>query len=254
MALYPATLSEEEIQSHFSGSQPSGGSETTTFVYDGDGNRVLKTENGETLLYVNQYYEKNLTTGEETSHYYLGGREIAYRNNDGLKYVHQDHLSGTSLTTDSSGTLVAQVEYFPFGEIRSEIGLLDTDKLFTGQRLDGTGLYYYNARYYDPTIGRFISADTIVPDWTNPQSLNRYSYCLNNPLRYTDPSGNMSDEEYERLEEHYQSMITTFTPLAKAMEKMSNILVYSPEVLQAYKAAAAFYRMQVLHYEIMLND
>ena len=48
---------------------------------------------------------------------------------------------------------------------------------------------YKCARYYDPEIGRFISADTIVPDPTNPQSLNRYSYCLNNPLKYIDPSG-----------------------------------------------------------------
>jgi RHS repeat-associated protein len=61
--------------------------------------------------------------------------------------------------------------------------------LFTGQRLDGTGLYYYNARYYDPTIGRFISADTVIQNPANPQCLNRYSYCLNNPLKYTDPSG-----------------------------------------------------------------
>jgi hypothetical protein len=45
------------------------------------------------------------------------------------------------------------------------------------------------ARYYDPTIGRFISPDTIVPAPANPQSLNRYSYCLNNPLKYVDPSG-----------------------------------------------------------------
>ena len=60
---------------------------------------------------------------------------------------------------------------------------------FTGQRLDTTGLYYYGARYYDPTIGRFISPDTIVPSYMNPQSFNRYSYCLNNPLKYTDPSG-----------------------------------------------------------------
>jgi len=59
----------------------------------------------------------------------------------------------------------------------------------TGQRLDSTGLYYYNARYYDPTIGRFISPDTIIRDPANPQCFNRYSYCLNNPLKYTDPSG-----------------------------------------------------------------
>jgi RHS repeat-associated protein len=63
------------------------------------------------------------------------------------------------------------------------------DKLFTGQRLDGTGLYYYGARYYDASIGRFISADTIVQSPGNPQTLNRYSYCLNNPLAYIDPTG-----------------------------------------------------------------
>jgi RHS repeat-associated protein len=65
------------------------------------------------------------------------------------------------------------------------------EKKFTGQRLDSaTGLYYYGAKYYDPEIGRFISADTIVPSVANPQSLNRYSYAVNNPLRYTDPTGN----------------------------------------------------------------
>ena len=72
---------------------------------------------------------------------------------------------------------------------RTTFGTVPTDKKFTGQRLDSTGLYYYNARYYDSTIGRFISADTIVPDPANPQTLNRYSYVLNNPLKYTDPTG-----------------------------------------------------------------
>jgi RHS repeat-associated protein len=68
-------------------------------------------------------------------------------------------------------------------------GSMPTDKKFTGQRLDGTGLYYYNARYYDPEIGRLISPDTLVPNPTNPQAFNRYSYVLNNPLKYIDPSG-----------------------------------------------------------------
>ena len=60
---------------------------------------------------------------------------------------------------------------------------------FTGQRLDATGLYYYNARYYDATIGRFISPDTVIQNPANPQTLNRYSYCVNNPLNRTDPTG-----------------------------------------------------------------
>jgi RHS repeat-associated protein len=55
--------------------------------------------------------------------------------------------------------------------------------------LDTTGLYFYNARYYDPAIGRFISADSIIPHFGDSQSLNRYSYCLNNPLKYIDPNG-----------------------------------------------------------------
>jgi RHS repeat-associated protein len=76
-----------------------------------------------------------------------------------------------------------------FGDCLQSQGTLGTDKLFTGQRLDETGLYYYNARYYDATIGRFISPDTIVPDFANPQTLNRYSYCISNPLKLVDPSG-----------------------------------------------------------------
>ncbi|MGC9397236.1 MAG: RHS repeat-associated core domain-containing protein [Anaerolineae bacterium] len=59
------------------------------------------------------------------------------------------------------------------------------------------GLYFYNARYYDPALGRFIQADTIVPSPANPQSLNRYAYTLNNPLRYTDPTGHIEENESE---------------------------------------------------------
>ena len=65
---------------------------------------------------------------------------------------------------------------------------------FTGHRHNNTGtndlgLIYMNARYYMPGIGRFISADTIVPEPANPQSFNRYAYALNNPIKYNDPSG-----------------------------------------------------------------
>lgn len=68
---------------------------------------------------------------------------------------------------------------------------MDVPYKYTGKELDSTtGLYYYEARYYDPTLGRFISADTIVPNPRDPQDLNRYTYVGNNPFRYTDPTGN----------------------------------------------------------------
>ncbi|MBU0707298.1 RHS repeat-associated core domain-containing protein, partial [Patescibacteria group bacterium] len=60
-----------------------------------------------------------------------------------------------------------------------------TDYKFTGKELDAsTGLYYYSARYYDPDLGRFISPDSIVQAPYDPQTLNRYSYCRNNPVKY----------------------------------------------------------------------
>jgi len=77
-----------------------------------------------------------------------------------------------------------------------------TDKLFTGQReMEGLGIYHYGARFYSPKLGRFLSADTIVPGYANPQNLNRFSYVLNNPLRYTDPTGHWVNETNDPFEE-----------------------------------------------------
>jgi RHS repeat-associated protein len=157
-----------------------------TITWDAENRPVSVSENGETVLYINKYFEVNLSTSTSTSYYYLGDRLIAMSENSTLKYVHQDHLAGTSLMTDSSGGSLGVIKFYPYGEAR--FGSVPTDKKFTGQRLDSTGLYYYGARYYDPAIGRFISADTVVPSPTNPQNLNRYSYALNNPLKYTDPT------------------------------------------------------------------
>jgi RHS repeat-associated protein len=116
---------------------------------------------------------------------------IAVRKGTTLSYILQDHLGSTSVTADSSGAAASTIAYLPFGSTRSSTSTQPTDRLFTSQILDTTGLYYYGARYYDPGIGRFISPDTVVQDFTNPQTLNRYSYCLNNPLKYTDPSGHI---------------------------------------------------------------
>lgn len=79
--------------------------------------------------------------------------------------------------------------YDAWGNLRVKGTGLPTDVGYTGQRLDATGLMYYRARYYDPSLNRFVSADTLVPDGKNPQAFNRYAYGLNNPVKYTDPTG-----------------------------------------------------------------
>jgi RHS repeat-associated protein len=118
----------------------------------------------------------------------------------GVTYLHGDHLGSTSLTTSGAApaTIVAQARYLPFGGTRWESGTTPTDFQFTGQRKEAAfGLYDYNARYYAPLIGRFVSADTVVPGASNPQALNRYAYTFNNPLKYTDPSGHCAKEDRE---------------------------------------------------------
>jgi len=108
-------------------------------------------------------------------------------------WLHGDHLGSTSLTTDEDGDVVARQLYYPFGETRWVTGTLQTDFSYTGQRDDAyTQLYQMGVRWYDGRIGRWTSADTIVPYPANPQSLNRYSYVYNNALRYVDPSGHQS--------------------------------------------------------------
>lgn len=101
--------------------------------------------------------------------------------------------------------------HYAYGNVRTPApttpcrGALPTDYTFTGQRRDASaGLMYYGARYYDATLGRFVSADTVVPNAGNPQSLNRYAYTLNNPVRYTDPTGHFTDEEIQKsLKDEY---------------------------------------------------
>jgi RHS repeat-associated protein len=114
-------------------------------------------------------------------------------------FYHKDHLGSSTAMTDKDGAKKETTEYVPFGGVRDHTGIVVTSYRFTDQELDvETGLYNYDARLYDPLIGRFISPDSIVPNIYNPQYLNRYSYCLNNPLIYVDPSGHEagdSDEE-----------------------------------------------------------
>ena len=136
------------------------------------------------------HYEEEVTDGTTTaiSHYSFGGLRIAVKRGSTLYHLHGDHLGSTSLTTAGS-TVEASRTYYAYGSERAATGDLQTDRTFTGQKRDATGLMYYNARYYDPALGTFVSPDSLVPGAGRVVDYNRFAYVRNNPLRYTDPTG-----------------------------------------------------------------
>ncbi len=167
---------------------------STNFTYDGAGARVAKTKSGYTQIYIGKLYTCNAE--ECMQNIFAGSTRIAQKvaGTDNIIYFHPDHLGSTSIVTNATGSVTENIQYFPFGETRQDYVPLNggdpTSYKYTSQEFDAeTSLYYYNARYYNPVMGRFISADTIVPDPRNPQAFNRYSYVQNNPLRYVDPEG-----------------------------------------------------------------
>ncbi|MDY6954783.1 MAG: RHS repeat-associated core domain-containing protein, partial [Thermodesulfobacteriota bacterium] len=162
---------------------------TTQFVYDGKGTRAKKVVSGGSITYyVGKHFE--IKDSDTIKYVFAGNTRIAKITASDIYYYHKDHLGSSAVMTDATGAQVEATEYMAFGGQRDHTGTEVTDYKYTGQELDtSTGLYNYRARLYDPLIGRFISPDTIVQGPSDPQTLNRYSYCRNNPLIYVDPSG-----------------------------------------------------------------
>ncbi|MBU7047927.1 MAG: RHS repeat-associated core domain-containing protein, partial [Theionarchaea archaeon] len=162
------------------------------YIYDGDGKRIQTIEDSKSTTYIysglNILYEEN-TTGTALYIYGPTGRlakRTTINNESSTFYYHADHQGSTRLVTDESKFIVTDVTYEPFGEstITGEESFL-----YTGKEKDTIDLYYYGARYYDPETGRFITRDSLAGKKALPQSLNRYTYCLNNSIKYTDPAG-----------------------------------------------------------------
>jgi RHS repeat-associated protein len=131
-----------------------------------------------------------------TKYYYAGSQRIAMRTNGTLNYLLGDHLGSTSLTTNASGQIVSELRYKAWSETRYSSGTTPTKYTYTGQysNMSDFGLMFYNARWYDPTLGRFAQADTIIPNAGDSQAWDHYAYASNNPVRYNDPSGHCSGD------------------------------------------------------------
>jgi RHS repeat-associated protein len=126
-------------------------------------------------------------------YYYAGGQRVAMRQGSStLYFLLTDHLGSTAITATSGGGWYSELRYYPWGGTRYSTGTTPTSYRYTGQREAEVGLYYYGARFYDPALGRFIQADTIIPNPGDPPSFDRFAYVRNSPLNYIDPSGHLS--------------------------------------------------------------
>ncbi len=142
----------------------------------------------------------NISLTHERKYYSAGSGPLAMRVNGVLYFILGDHLGSTSISTHANGQLHSETKYMPYGETRLATGQSPTDIGFTGQRaVVGIGLMFYNARWYDASLGRFVEADTILPGAGNPLAFDRYMYVFGNPLRYSDPSGHFTEEDIPLL-------------------------------------------------------
>ncbi len=190
------------------------GSLLYAYTYDHTGRRVRKIDfiNNVSSIYVSGNYEitqykdstvftKNVlgqngliaTVSHSESNDTSAGSEVKGLPTSGVLYFHQDHIGNTKLTTSITGTEQSRLTYQPYGQIYEPAtdGPDNFRYKFGGKELDeGADLYYFNARYYDPQTGRFITADTQLGGhpW-EADVLNRYAYVLNNPIKNSDPSG-----------------------------------------------------------------
>lgn len=176
------------------------------YFYDSNGDRIkinrYSYEGGTNETIYTPYREwmqiRNSSGTFNFYYIYQGDTLVARKNSDGTThYYHPDHLGSTTLITDENGNVVENEFYSPFGESLS-VNNAEENKLYTGQFKDTTGQYYYGARYYMPKWGIFVMVDTSIPNPYAPQYLNRYTYVLNNPYAYIDPSGQRIETRQEQ--------------------------------------------------------
>lgn len=144
--------------------------------------------------YVDQYFEVD-QNGNFKVHIYLGDKKIATTDNQELYFNVDDHLNSPTIVTDQSGEVVETNDYDDYGNIVHSQSAIDNSYKFTGKELDAaTGLQYFGQRYYDSNVSHFTSIDPLLISdpytlLSDPQKLNSYSHVYNNPIKYTDPTG-----------------------------------------------------------------
>jgi len=188
----------------------------TQFYYGPDNRRTSTTTYKNEIVIQNKYFimgnyeiEVDERGAQRKLHYINGGDGLfaiyewvrkpgAMDENKRMFYIHKDHLGSYETITDEDGVIVEKLNFDPWGRRRNPLTWTfenvpqETlfDRGYTGhQHMDKYNLINMNGRLYDPWLGRMLSSDPILQAPTNSQNYNRYTYALNNPLKYTDPSG-----------------------------------------------------------------
>ncbi len=200
-----------------------------SYRYDPWGRRVRRTAGGGTTYFAfdqwgRAIYEK--TGSGYRDHVYAFGEHLARVDGTvsgevhtpGAKYFyHSDHIGTVEAMTDAGGAVVWQASYTAFGVVTAQSGSVAGPPIFTGKTLDeANGLYYFNARWYDPDVGRFMTEDPAE------DGINWYVYARNNPATYTDPTGlsYSSDDQYDPASGSYDP--PTYEPQQSEPQPVSN--------------------------------
>jgi RHS repeat-associated protein len=190
---------------------------TTTYGYDAFGARVYQiVATTSTSTYPFKFFSIASTTKSSTNYatsteYLFNGDTLlstvdqAFRNGiatgtAAVRYVHPLHLGSTNVVTDQNQNLVQTLDYYPFGATRISVSTsTNVKRKWIDQFADDSGLYYLNARFYNPNQGQFISQDPVFWELgltndgktalTNPQAQNSYGYANDNPVTGKDPNG-----------------------------------------------------------------
>jgi RHS repeat-associated protein len=173
------------------------GAAQANFTYNGDGQRVVAVEGTTKTIFVGNYFEWKVNTSQASKYYFAGSTRVAMqRGTEGVKYLLGDHLGSASVALNADGTALGSQGYLPWGEVNFTEGSIDMEYTFTGQySYDNFGLAYFNARWYDSSIGRFAQSDTIIPEASQgTQAWDRYAYVNNNAIRYVDPAGHCTGD------------------------------------------------------------
>ncbi|WP_425324577.1 SpvB/TcaC N-terminal domain-containing protein [Leptospira wolffii] len=210
-----------------------------TYWYDEGGFRVRKTAlipkgagmKNQEILYPSKFYgleymdEENLLVS--INNIYLNGVRIAALNEEGaIAYFLTDQVDSVSHVLDENAQTLSRIQYEPYGETLVQRGNLDFSPKYNSQELDKeTNFYFYNARYYDPQIARFTSADSVIDGEDDTQGWNRFAYVQGNPIAFKDPTGHLINSPGTKA---YIPANPNSTPAAKTDPKVNKPQVPTP--------------------------